>query len=174
VHRLDHRVGAEVVDHPALDPARHERLDHGDQLSPVELGDHPRAHLEGSRSAWVVEVDPGQHLRSVETGLDSALDVEGGLPVVHLEHRTGQATPVDRGKHQLVLQRPQQEEVLGDVGGGQQAVHAGSGQSGDQAAEQLGAAGHRGRTATRGDRAPGRMVTGDDHQPVAGGEERTS
>ena len=89
-----------------------------------------------------------------------------GHPVVEFELGAGQAAAVHRREHHLVLERAKQHEVVEDVGGGKHAVHAGVGERGPQAVEQVGAAVHRRGPRADGECTAGGMVGGDDHQPA--------
>ena len=71
---LDHRIRGEVVDHPTVGVlTRHERLDHGDQLGPVELGHRPAAALRvatvagSSRSIRSSILPPSSRLEHART-----------------------------------------------------------------------------------------------------------
>jgi hypothetical protein len=65
-----------------------------------------------------------------------------------------------------VVQGPQQQEVLEDVGGAEDAVDAGAGQGQAEAVEQLGPVGHGHGPFAGPQGAAGRVVGRDHHQPA--------
>ena len=68
-----------------------------------------------------------------------------------------QPAAVHRAEDDLAVERPEQQQVLDDVGGAEDAVHAGPRRADDEPLEQLGPVGHRQRSvpARRARRAPG-------------------
>ena len=157
VHRLDHRVGAQVVADLAVHPCRHERLEHRDQPVGGELVDGPGARLQRRYRARIAEVDAAQHLSAVHPRRGGGGRGGSRHPVVEFELCACQAAAVHRREHHLVLERAEQQQVVEDVGGRQHPVHARIGQRCAQPVEQIGAAVHGGRADLRhrGHRAPG-------------------
>ena len=156
--------GRQLIDHLAAGAAGHEGLDHRDQPGPVELGDRLTALLEGGHRAGIAQIEPEQHLRAFEARLDRPLYVITGVPVIDLERCTLQAAAVHRREDELVLQRTEQKEVFGDVGGREQSIDTRPGQCGQQALEQLGAIGHGRGFAAGTERTARRVIAGHDHQ----------
>jgi hypothetical protein len=116
--------------------------------------------------ARVVEGDAAQHLSAVHPRRCRGGGRRRGHAVVEFEHRPGQPAAVERREHHLVLQRPEQYEVVEDVRGRQHAVHPGIGERGAQPVEQVDAVVHGGRPRADRERAAGGVVGGDDHQPA--------
>jgi hypothetical protein len=82
--------------------------------------------------------------------------VVAGEPVVDLESRAGETTAVHRPDDDLVVERAEQEQVLEDVGGAEDAVDAGTRESEAEPVEQLDPVGHGERVVayTQRHRAP--------------------
>ncbi|ABK74719.1 hypothetical protein MSMEG_4660 [Mycolicibacterium smegmatis MC2 155] len=172
VDRLDHGVRGQVVADLAVDPARQERLQHGDQAVRRQRVDGLGARRQRRDRSGIVEVDAAQHLSAVHPGGGGRRRGGACHAVVHLEDRTGEPAAVERREHHLVFQRAEQQEVVEDVGGGQHTVDAGIGQRGAQAVEQVGAAVHRGGPRSDGQCAARGMVGRDDHEPAVAADGR--
>ena len=134
-----HGLGRQVVADPAVHAVGDERLDHGHQAVPGEGADGLRAGRDGRSGRRVVGVDAHQHLAALEAHPADRLGVVAGEAVVDLEHRAGQAATVHRADHDLALERAEEQEVLDDVGGAEDAVHARSRQRDRQALAAAGA-----------------------------------
>ena len=63
---------------------------------------------------------------------------------------------------------PEQQQVVEDVGGAEHPVDTGPGEGETEPLQQIGAVGHGEPAVPDGERAAGRMVGGDDHQPAGG------
>jgi hypothetical protein len=113
----------------------------------------------------VVGVDPEQHLAALEPGPLDGCGVVRREAVVDLEDRARQAAAVHRADRDLALQSPHQHQVLEDVGGAQHAVHPGTRERQGEAVQQPAAVGHRQAVVARAQRATGRVVGRDQHQP---------
>src|SRR5699024_6085932 len=146
----------------------HERLDHRDQLVAGEVGDGVRAGLEDEGGAIILEIDAGEHLAAVEAGGLDRGGVVGGEAVLDLPAAALEAATVHRGEHQLVLERPEHQQVLEDVGGAEHPVHARHGERFAHAVQQLGAAGHGLGPGSDAEGATGWVVGGDDHHGAVG------
>ena len=136
-----------------------------------EVGHRAGAGLESAGARRVVRVDPQQHLAALEAG---RLDAGGGVagePVVDLERGAGQAATVHRAEDHLVLERPEQQQVVEHVGGAEHAVHLGPGQDEAEPVEQPGPVGHRVGVAPGAEDAARGVVGGDDHQPAGRSEQ---
>jgi hypothetical protein len=129
------------------------------------------AGVQGGRGRRVVGVDAQQHLAAVEPRPRDRCRVVAGEPVVHLEHRVGQAAPVHRADHDLAVQRAEQQQVLQHVRGSEHAVDAGPAQRHAEPLEQAGPIGHGGHQPSGPQRPARRVVGGDEHQRAAGTEE---
>src|SRR5690606_28425676 len=101
---------------------------------------------------------PDEHLPPVEAHLGDGVGVVGGEPVVEFPRRAGEPAPVHRAEEDLSLQFTEEQQVLEDVGGGQQPVDTGSTQRPDRVLEDYASIGHGPRIVTDTEDASGRMV----------------
>ena len=126
-----------------------------------ELGDGACACAERVGGRRVVEVDAQQHLAPVEARGGDRCSAVAGEAVVVLKGCVGQATPVHRAENDLVVERPEQQEVLDHIGRPEDSVDPGHGQCCREPVEQVVAVTHRPRDIAHFDHATGGMVSGD-------------
>ena len=118
----------------------------------------------------VLEADAGEHLAAV--GADPVQGL-GGVPreaVVDLVDEARQSAAVHGAEDELALERPEQQQVVQHVRGGEHAVHLGVRQGDLQPVEQAAPVGHGVGLAAHPQGAAGRVVGGDDEvlPPVHG------
>ena len=151
VHRLDHRVRAQVVAHLAPPP--------GLDMNGSSIAISPRAASSSTARAHVSSVAtvPGSS-RSMRHQLFPRSSsrrrwlatVAAGHPVVQLERRPARPPRFIEERTPPVLQRPQQQQVVEDVGG-TRAHHPprGRASAAPQPIQQVGSAVHRRRAGSR-------------------------
>ena len=159
---LDHGVGGEVVADLAVLADGEERLHHGDELALGEGIDGLGGGFQGGDGVRVAEADAGEHLAAVGTQRLEGGSGVAGEAVIEFVDQAGEAAAVHRAEEQLAFERAQQEQVVHDVRGGQDAVHVRVGQGDLQPVQELPAVGHRHGVAADGQGAAGRVVGGDD------------
>lgn len=95
-----------------------------------------------------------------------------GEAVVELEARALEAAAVHRAHDDLVVESAEQQQVVEDVGGGEDAVDAGPVECQAEPFQQVGAVGHGELAVPDAEGAAGRVVGGDDHQAAVVVEQR--
>ena len=97
-----------------------------------------------------------------------------GEAVIELIDQAGQAAAVHGAEDQLAVEGAQQEQVVHDVRGREDAVHVRVGQGDLQPVQQLAAVRHGHRVVADGQGAAGRVVGGDDEVLPAGLQARVA
>ena len=93
-------------------------------------------------------------------------------PVVDLEDRACESTPIHRPDHDALLERAEQQKVFDHVGGAEHAIDSGTIQGGHHAIQQISTVAHRKRFFSGSQSTAGRMVGGDEQQ-AAGAADQT-
>ena len=149
-------------------PDGEEGLHHGDELAFGERIDDFGGGFQGCHGVRVAKADAGEHLAAVGSQRVQRGGRVAGEAVVELVDQAGEPAAVHRAEEQLAVQCPEQEQVVHDVGGCEDAVDVRVGEGDLQPVQELAAVRHRHRVVADGEGAAGRVVGGDDEVLRAG------
>ena len=149
----------------AVDPAGQERLEHRDQPARGQLVDRPPARLQHRDRARVVQVDAVEHLAGVEPRRRDGRGVVAGHAVVELEREPASPPRFIEATTTLSSSAPSSSRSSR-----MSAVASRPSTPGRPARSAAGRAGRCGcpwpSAAPGAERAAGRVVGGDEHQPA--------